>query len=281
MLDLCSRPARKALRGYQVKALDMLRAAMGVGKRCVVLLLPTGAGKTLIAAHIILCALDKGRRVLFIVPAISLVDQTIAALEELSITDIGVTQGLHSRTNPLARVQVATAQTLARRRIPAADLVIVDEVHLRSQVVEDLMSARPDLYFVGLSATPWAKGMGLIWEGLIVPITIRDLIDTGFLSRFSVFAPDIPDLSGVAIRAGDYDERRLAKVMGHAILVGSVVEFWLANGGDRPTLLFAVNRAQVRARLAGRHRRHPALHAGRGARSRRRTRYNAPNLSET
>ena len=78
---------------------------------------------------------------------------------------IGVMQANHPRTDPLARVQVASVQTLARRGVPHAALVIVDEAHIRSKVIENLMAERPDVFFVGLSATPWAKGMGLRLAG--------------------------------------------------------------------------------------------------------------------
>ena len=60
---------------------------------------PTGFGKTLTAAHIIQRALDKGKRVAFIVPALSLIDQTVAALEAEGIHCIGVMQGIHERTD--------------------------------------------------------------------------------------------------------------------------------------------------------------------------------------
>ena len=110
-----------------------------------------------------------------------------------------------------------------------------------------LMQDRPDVYFVGLSATPWAKGMGLIWEDLVIPVTIGQLIDQGYLSKFTVYAPDVPDLSGVKSMAGDYAEDALAEVMGDAKLVGNIVQTWLANGQNRPTLMFGVNRAHAKA----------------------------------
>ena len=60
-----------------------------------------------------------------------------------------------------------------------------------------------------------------------------------------VYAPDVPDLSGVKVRAGEFVESALERVMGEAKLMGHVVENWLANGQNRPTLCFAVNRAHA------------------------------------
>lgn len=246
MLDLfkedqaCS-SQRKELRPHQVEALRLVRQSLAQGNRRVLLQGVVGFGKTLVASRIIEGALAKGNGVIFTAPAISLIDQTVKAFEAEGIRDIGVMQADHPRTDPLAKVQVASVQTLAKRRIPDAALVIVDEAHLRAEVIDKLMDERPDLFFIGLSATPWRTGMGLRWQDLVVPVTMQELIDQGFLSRFEVFAPDVPDLSGVKIKAGEYAETALAEVMGEAKLMGHVVQNWLANGDDRPTLAFGVN----------------------------------------
>lgn len=241
------REPAKQLRPHQAKALDMLRASVTAGRRRVVIQMPTGAGKTLTAAKIIHSALAKGRRVIFTAPAISLIDQTVTAFEAEGIHDIGVMQANHPRTDRRAPVQIASVQTLARRDIPDAALVIVDECHIRHAAIDKLMDAMPDGFFVGLSATPWAQGMGLRWQDLVIPVTIGELIEAGFLSRFVAYAPDVPDLRGVKVVAGDYAEAALADVMGEAKLMANVVETWLAKGEDRPTLLFAVNRAHAAA----------------------------------
>lgn len=240
-------PKKKELRPHQGKAIAMLRSSLGKGLRRVVIQGPTGFGKTLVAAKIIEGAVEKGNRVIFTAPAISLIDQTVAAFEAEGIDGIGVMQASHPRTNPLARVQVASVQTLAQRDIPTAALVIVDECHIRASVIERLMAERPDVFFVGLSATPWARGMGLLWQDLVIPVTIGELIEGGYLSRFRVFAPDVPDMSGVKTVAGDYHEGQTAALMEGKALMASVVETWLAKGESRPTLLFGVNRAHAKA----------------------------------
>lgn len=240
-------PKKKDLRAHQQKAIDLIRQSFGSGNRRVVLQAATGFGKTLVAAKIIEAALAKGKRVIFTVPAINLIEQTVAAFEAERIRDIGVMQANHPRTNPLARVQVASVQTLARREIPPADLVIVDECHVRSRVIEKLMKAREDVCFIGMSATPWAKGMGLLWQDLVIPSSLGDLIEGGYLSRFRVFAPDLPDLSSVKTVAGDYHEGQTSDVMQNGSLMASVVETWLAKGQNRPTLLFGANCAHAKA----------------------------------
>ncbi len=246
MLDLFqNKPQPKALRPHQERAIALLRQSLARGSKRTVVAMPTGAGKTITAANVIKGALSKGNRVIFTAPAVSLIDQTVTAFEAEGIPDIGVMQANHPRTNPLAQVQVASVQTLARRDIPSASLVIVDECHIRAEVIETLMDERADVFFIGLSATPWAKGMGNRWQDLVTPVTIADLIEQGFLSKFTAYAPDVPDLSGVKVRLGEYVESGLEAVMGDAKLMGSVVSTWLERGEDRPTLCFGVNRAHA------------------------------------
>lgn len=237
----------KTLRPHQSSAIDLIRQSLGKGNKRIVCQGPTGFGKTLTAAKIIEGALSKGNNVIFTAPAVSLIDQTVSAFENEGIRDIGVMQANHPRTDSLARVQVASVQTLARRQIPEASLVIVDECHLRAKVIEQMMDEREDVFFIGLSATPWAKGMGNRWQDLVIPCTIGELIEAGYLSQFTAYAPDVPDMSGVKVKAGDYAEGDAADVMQGKALMASVVETWLANGENRPTLLFGVNRAHAKS----------------------------------
>jgi superfamily II DNA or RNA helicase len=83
------------------------------------------------AAKITKGARGKSNRVIFTVPAISLVDQTVAAFEAEGLDGIGVMQANHPRTDTLAPIQMASVQTLARWQIPYTAVVIVDEAHIR------------------------------------------------------------------------------------------------------------------------------------------------------
>ena len=205
---------------------------------------PTGAGKTLLSAWIIDHALRKGSRVVFVVPALSLIDQTVKAFWDEGVRDVGVIQASHPMTNPNRPVQVASAQTLGRRDRPPADLVIVDEAHELHPSVRSWMADCPDLLFIGLSATPWKKGLAKHFDRLIIAATLTELIEAKRLSPFRVFAPSHPDLSKVRVRAGEYHEGDLSDAM--RPLVGDVVTTWLERGEGRPTLCFAVDRDHAR-----------------------------------
>lgn len=236
----------RTLYDHQTAAVQMLRQSLATGHKRPMLQAPTGFGKTLTAAAIVQSALDKGKRVCFTVPAISLIDQTFEEFRAEGITDIGVIQSDHPATDWMARVQVASVQTLARRALPDTDLVLVDEAHQAFKVIFRWMADRSSLPFVGLSATPWTKGLGKHYDDLIIAATTADLISRGFLSKFRVYAPSHPDLTGVKTVAGDYDEGQLADAMAKPQLTADIVATWLQRGENRPTLCFAVNRAHAR-----------------------------------
>lgn len=240
-----TRAEARPLRPHQHTALAMLKRSFLAGYRRTVCQLPTGAGKTRLAAEIVTGALGKGKTVAFTVPAISLIDQTVESFAMEGIGDVGVMQGNHELRNMAMPVQVCSVQTLAQRGCPDVDLVIVDECHQQFEIIREWMGKRPNVTFIGLSATPWARGMGDVWQDLILPVSMQDLIDQKFLAPFRVYAPTHPDLSNVKTVAGDYHEGQLADVMSDGGLVADVVTTWLKLADWRPTLVFAVNRAHA------------------------------------
>ncbi len=145
-------------------------------------------------------------------------------------------------------VQVASIQTLQRRAIPPFDLVVVDEAHRWFEMLGVWMAdpAWQRVPFVGLSATPWTKGLGKFYDDLIQVTTTAELIEAGYLSPFRVYAPSHPDLSEVRTVAGDYHEGDLGEAMNQATLVADIVQTWLRRGENRPTFIFAVDRPHAK-----------------------------------
>ena len=238
------------LRDYQKLTIEKLRQSLSSGKRRPVVQAPTGAGKTVIAAEIVNMARNRGKKVIFTVPFLSLINQTVDRFVQNGIFDVGVMQGQHELTDSSQPVQVCSVQTLARRKIPKADLVIVDEAHISFKLYDQWMNDPDwaDVPFVGLTATPWTKGMGAEgrWDDLIVCTTTAQLIEQGTLSDFKVYAPAHPDLSGVQIQAGDYKLDQLATAMDKATLVADIVRTWMDKADNRPTVAFCVNRIHAK-----------------------------------
>jgi DNA repair protein RadD len=236
------------LRPHQIQLLEQIDAAIGGGCRRIVAQAPTGFGKTIVAAHRLRLLQDSGKRAIFIVPALSLIDQSIEKLYAEGVRNVGVIQAAHAMTNYARPIQIASVQTLQRREVPDAEEIIIDEVHRWYQFFPQLLRDTRfiDVPIIGITATPWTRGLGKYFKKLIVGATTCELINKKFLSPFRAFSPASPDLTGVRTVAGDYHEGDLAKAVNKTILVADVVTTWLARAHGRPTLCFAVDRAHAK-----------------------------------
>ena len=148
------------LRDYQLDAIESLRDGIRMGIKNQVLSAPTGSGKTVLASHLTDESYKKGKSVLFVVDRVNLINQTSETFDRYGIPH-GVIQAQHWRYRPWERVQVASAQTLARRKWELPDLLIVDECHTLLKVITNAIDKRETIT-IGLSATPFTKGLGTV-----------------------------------------------------------------------------------------------------------------------
>jgi DNA repair protein RadD len=241
----------RELREDQHDAIGAMRSAFSAGHRRICMQAPTGMGKTVIASAITESARAKQKKVLFTVPAIGLVDQTVQMFYSQGIYDVGVIQADHHMTDWSKPVQIASVQTLMKRTLPQADIVLLDEVHkwfsfYEKWLSKDHMPAWANVPFIGLSATPWTKGLGSWFDHFYRAATTQQMIDAGHLSPFEVYAPDHPDLSDIKTTAGDYNEGELSARMSQPKLVGDAVDTWLRMWGKDRTLCYAVDRAHAK-----------------------------------
>lgn len=186
-----------SLRPYQERAIATLRSEYTRGHRAVCLVLPTGAGKTVIAAEVIRSALSKGKRVLFAAHRTELLSQSVAKLEHSGITDVRLIRASVDTGTAATPVSVASIPTLAsknwRDRLPAADLVILDECHhTPAKTWASLASNYAHASLLGLTATPArqdGKPLGDIFDSIVVGATIRELTELGHLVPARIWAP--------------------------------------------------------------------------------------------
>ena len=247
------RAEAKTLRVDQSDALTTLRGAVADGKRRICMQAPTGWGKTVFSASLVESAQAKNKKVMFTVPAISLIDQTVSMFAKQGILDVGVMQATHHLTNWNMPIQVCSVQTLMKlRTLPTVDIVVMDECHRWFNFYEKWLGTPKNrvpewtnVPVIALSATPWTKGLGSWFDHYHKAATIREMIDAGHLSDFKVYAPSHPDLSGVRSVGGDYHEGELSERMQEGTLVADIVETWLRLGQGRPTLCYGVDRAHA------------------------------------
>ncbi|WHA01732.1 DEAD/DEAH box helicase [Klebsiella michiganensis] len=210
---------------------------------------PTGSGKTGLAAFITAGHISRGKRVIFIAPYTILVRQTTARFVEYGLPEdeIGIIWRDHPDYDPERLIQIASADTLIRREFPDnIDLIIVDEAHMKKRALLEVIRDS-GVKVIGLSGTPFSPWLGKYYSSLIKPTTIGELIQRGDLSPYEFYAPTKPDLKGVKSGTSeeygsDYNEKQLSEIMCGSDLVGDIVDNWLRNGRDLPTVAFCVDK---------------------------------------
>lgn len=234
------------LRPHQQLAIDQIRNSLATGHKRPLLAAPCSFGKTLVSAYILQHAAEKGNRVIFFADRIKLISQTCDQFDKLGLK-YGVMQGQHEQTDPSQLIQIASVQTIARRhKMPDFSLAIVDECHVQAEIVKKLMERYDLVPFIGLSATPYAKGLGKYYDDLIVPITPAQLLQQGYLAPVHYYGGSHIDMSKIKMKAiatggSDYDPDALADATEkqQEKLTGDIVKNWKLYGEDSQTIAFS------------------------------------------
>ena len=233
-----------SLRPHQKKAIEMLRDSLRKGNKRIVLAAPCSFGKTRVAAWILAEAAKKGKKGVFICDRIKLVQQALDGFDEFKL-NVGVIQGDHWRWDPSADIQICSIQTLARRKdkIPF-DIAVVDECHTHYETLSDYMTSFNAVPFIGLSATPFSKGLGKWYTDLVVPSTPIELLDENYLTPVRYWGGRKADVKGVRRRklptgGTDYDPNHLGKRLQQDIeLTGDIIKNWKLHGENSQTIMF-------------------------------------------
>ena len=237
------------LRPYQLQAVQDCRNALRTADSTL-LVMPTGAGKTVVFTEIARSATERGHTVFVLVHRRELVTQASDKL-----TKAGVNHGIIAAGFPTSshKVQVCSVQTLIRRltSVPAEpDLIIIDEAHHAVAGSWDrLIQHFSDAKIVGVTATPTrldGRGLGSHFSTLVQGPSVAQLVDFGFLSPHKVYAPPVvADIKGVKIRAGDYARDQLSEVMDRPTVTGDAVSHYRRLADGLPAIAFCCSIAHA------------------------------------
>jgi DNA repair protein RadD len=229
------------LHEYQKVMIALLRQGFRQDNRAQMLAAPTGAGKTEIAIALLQAAAEKGHRAAMLLDRIVLCDQTSARLDKYGIAH-GVMQSGHWRNRPYEPIQICSAQTLEKRgSFPGLKLLIVDEAHQTRKQTAEFIRNHPDVYVVGLSATPFTKGLGGIYSRVVSSVTTQELVKMGRLVGLRVYVAKEIDMTGAKKVAGEWSD---GEVTERALrITGDIVTEWVKKthevfGGPRKTVVF-------------------------------------------
>lgn len=247
------------LRDYQQRALDELYAWFEAGNKgnpCLVL--PTGAGKSHIIAALCKGALQSfpETRILMLTHVKELIEQNAEKmLQHWPNAPLGVFSASLRRKDLEEPITFAGIQSIRNRaaEIGHIDLVIIDECHLVShkdeggyrKLIRELMDINPRLRVIGLTATPYRLGHGLItdepamFHSLLEPVSIEELVYKGFLATLRSKTTNAKlDVSKVHKRGGEFIESELQAAVDNKLTNEAVVREVIERAGDRKAWLF-------------------------------------------
>jgi superfamily II DNA or RNA helicase len=245
------------LRDYQQECIDALDAGRKRGEQRQLVALPTGSGKTIVAAA------DMKRVVtthlggaLFMAHRDELIRQ---AVEKTRLVwpeaDIG---RVKAEDNELGhRVTVASVQTIQRdKRLEQIvdngpySILYIDEAHHAAadtyvKIINRLTEMNPDMLIVGLTATPVradATKMSTIFRDVTFQKSMLDLIEAGYLADIALKIVDLDvSIDGVPKSHGDLKPSEVRKVLCEPSIMASMVDSWKNEASPRRTLTFAVD----------------------------------------
>ena len=247
------------LREYQSRAINALYkwfSDNNDGNPCMVL--PTGAGKSHVVAYICKDALQSWpeTRVLVLSHVKEILEQNS---EKMRQHWPGAPMGIYSASigkrqlgEPITFAGIQSVRSKAKE-LGHIDLVIIDECHLVNHKDEGgyrhllgaLSAINPKLRVVGLTATPYRLGHGLItdkpalFDALIEPVSIEELIFKGYLSTLrSKVTKATLDTTGVHKRGGEFIESELQAAVNTTANNQNVVREVIALAGERKAWLF-------------------------------------------
>lgn len=184
------------LRDYQTSAIEKVERHWRKDVRSVVLVAPSGSGKTVMGA-----AIAQHHKTLWVAHRQELVFQAASKLRMLvGDENVGIVMGSHP-ANSAAPIQVGTVETLIARREhtktkkPDTELIVWDECHHVEAFTWNKLLTRFQAHGVltlGLTATPErndGRGLGDVFEKLVAASSYSELIRLGHLVRPVIIGP--------------------------------------------------------------------------------------------
>jgi DNA repair protein RadD len=252
------------LRPYQERAVQSIFDYFGTGGTGnPIVALPTASGKSVVQATFCHRAIDAypETRIVCLTHVKELIEQNY---QKMRAVWQGAPAGIYSasvgRRDARAQILFAGIQTVAKRAAELGwiDLIIIDECHLLPPSGEGLYQTfltaarkfNPAVKIIGLSATPYRNGQGMLTEGegaiftdVILDLTQGDelvaLIDEGYLAPLHPKATDLAlDVSQVPTTAGEFNNRALENAVNTDEITEDAIDETLQFGSGRASALW-------------------------------------------
>lgn len=236
------------LRNYQIETVNQTRSAFERGHRAVILCSPTGSGKTVEFSYIAKSCVDRGLTAMVMCDRKELIRQAYDKMNTYyNLHPTIIAPGHVQAPN---NIYIASVDTLKRRDLPEADLLIVDEAHKATfdKIVAHYKS-NGRTWIIGATATPVRRGrqtsLHTMYDELIEPVKVSGLISEGYLAPAITYGPEM-DLSSLGTDSNDYNEKELFTFFDRQRLYDGIIENYRKFAHPGPTLIFNVNRKHSR-----------------------------------
>ncbi|MCY0926918.1 DEAD/DEAH box helicase [Streptomyces sp. H27-H1] len=240
-----------APRPYQTAAIQALAAGWQGPNNRLAVVLPTGAGKTVVFANLILTTQTaRSGRTLVIAHREELIQQAADKIRAVAPQlRVGIVKAERDEHHD-ADVIVASIQTLAvkRRRNAIRDIgmIVVDECHHAAaktyMTVLEHFGAWRGIPTAGFTATMTRTDGGLsdVWQDVVFTLDILDMIRDGYLVnvRGKRVVVDGLNLDKVKTRAGDLQDSQLAQALEDSGAADVVADAYRQFAADRQGVVF-------------------------------------------
>jgi superfamily II DNA or RNA helicase len=251
-------------RPYQQECINAVAQAKAKGIQRPVVVLPTGAGKTIVFAHLAKLFREAfpAKKVVIIAHTDELVQQAARKIKAVA-PHLRVGVVMADRHEIWADVIVASVQSLrgARRLadVKGVGLIVVDECHhataqscrtilahygaLPGDDLDPQDNGPGDVFVVGFTATLKRSdraALNKVWQEVVFTRDIAFMIDEGYLVRPRGISVEVPDLklSDVRRQGGDYQQKALASAVVKSMAPEIVAQNYREHAADRPGILF-------------------------------------------
>lgn len=244
------------LRPYQQQALEAVRDAYRRGHRSVLVVMPTGTGKTVLFAEV--ARLAKGP-VLVIAHRQELVEQArskIAAwCNDVVAVEMADRREFTRADGTRPKIAVASVQSLQKRlaQLPrdAFKIVVVDEAHHATADSYRTILEHFQAYVLGVTATPDRSDrvpLGEIFEAVAFDYDMRTAIRDGFLCPIKSFLVQTQaDFSRARKVAGELATRDVEDVLLQDLHLAEIATPIFKERKGRPAIVFAASVAHAHA----------------------------------
>lgn len=235
------------LRSYQIKAIDSLRYSFNTkGKKSPLLVMPTGAGKTVVFAAISKAISQNEKNVLILVHRRELIDQASKKLKNIGVNHGVIASKYKSSQN---NIQIASVQTLVRRLVTNTfnpHYIIIDEAHhAAAGSWKKIIEHFKDAYKIGCTATPIrldGRGLADYFDDLVKGPGVAKLIKDKYLAPYKVFAPPLKiNLDKIKTLGGDYQKKELEKQIDTVDIIGDAVQQYKKHADGLPAIAFCIS----------------------------------------